>query len=78
MRLLLLVFMSTGMTTTGVADIGNDITEPDASSPKLPHCLMPYRNALRRALGIVAVNPKLHRAPGCLSVIPDNTGVRTI
>lgn len=35
------MFMSTGMTTTGVADIGNDITEPDASSPKLPHCLIP-------------------------------------
>lgn len=39
MRLLLAVFMSTGMATTGVADIGNDITEPDATALKLPHCL---------------------------------------
>ena len=35
-----MVFMSTGMATTGVADIGNDITEPDATSPKLPHCIL--------------------------------------
>lgn len=27
------------MATTGVADIGNDITEPDTTFPKLPHCL---------------------------------------
>lgn len=38
---------------------------------------MPYRNALRRATG-GAIKPKLYRAPGCLSVIPDNTGVRSI
>ena len=42
------------------------------------HCLMPYRNALRRAHGIGAVKPKLYRARGCLSVIPDNTVVRSI
>lgn len=40
MRLLLVLFMSTGMATTGVADIGNDITEPDATSLKLPHCIL--------------------------------------
>lgn len=33
------MLMSTGMATTGVADIGNDITEPDTTFPKLPHCL---------------------------------------
>lgn len=41
------------------------------------HCLIPYRNALRSTLG-GAINSKLHHAPGCLSVIPDNTGVRSI
>lgn len=35
-----MLFMSTGMATTGVTDIGNDITEPDARSPKLPHCIL--------------------------------------
>ena len=48
------------------------------SSANNPHCLMPYRNALRRAHGIGAVKPKLYRARGCLSVIPDNTAVRSI
>lgn len=28
------------MATTGVADIGNDITEPDATAIKLPHCIL--------------------------------------
>ena len=32
------------MATTGVADIGNDITEPDTAFPKLPHCLLTYQN----------------------------------
>ena len=41
------------------------------------HCLIPYRNALRSTIG-GAINSKLHHAPGCLSVIPDNTGVRSI
>lgn len=45
--------------------------------PVAPHCLMTYRNALRRGHGR-AINSKLHHAPGCLSVIPDNTGVRII
>lgn len=35
-----MLFMSTGMATTGVADIGNDITEPDATALKLPHCIL--------------------------------------
>ena len=35
-----MLFMSTGMATTGVADIGNDITEPDATALNLPHCLV--------------------------------------
>lgn len=34
------MFTSTGMATTGVADIGNDITEPDTAFPKLPHCIL--------------------------------------
>lgn len=32
--------MSTGMATTGVADIGNDITEPDATFTNVPHCIL--------------------------------------
>lgn len=38
------MLMSTGMATTGVADIGNDITEPDTTFAKLPHCLMSDSN----------------------------------
>lgn len=32
--------------STGVADIGNDITEPDTPFTKLPHCLYPNGNPL--------------------------------
>lgn len=31
---------STGMATTGVTDIGNDITEPGAIPKKNPHCIL--------------------------------------
>ena len=40
------MFTSTGMATTGVADIGNDITEPDTTFPKLPHCLLTNRDVM--------------------------------
>lgn len=40
------MLMSTGMATTGVADIGNDITEPDTPFTKLPHCLLTNRNVM--------------------------------
>ena len=73
------VSQSTGMilNTPFVNATGNTISSYELLNDELIHCLMPYRNALQRAHG-GAINSKLHHAPGCLSVIPDNTGVRSI
>lgn len=43
------MLMSTGMATTGVADIGNDITEPDTTFAKLPHCRRMFMNKHKRS-----------------------------
>lgn len=71
------MLMSLASTANGVELIGSETYELGEIPFINPHCLMPYRNALRRAIG-GAIKPKLYRAHGCLSVIPDNTGVRMI